>query len=59
MKSTTVILKKDSDKKHSVLFKAETTSLGEQTQAHLDSIYVKRPFSDGVRRIRVTIEEIE
>ena len=49
----TVTLVKDSDKKHSVLFKAV-----EKEQA-LDSVYLKRPFADGVKKIKVTVEVVE
>ena len=50
MPTSTVTLTKDSDKKHSVLFKA-----GDK-EAVLDNLYLRRPFSDGAQEIRVTIE---
>ena len=50
MPTTTITLVKDSDKKHSVLFKT-----GDKDAA-LDNVYLKRPFSDGAQEIRVTIE---
>lgn len=55
-----VTMRKDSDKKHSVLFKTEPESMkGPGDILVLDSAYIKRPFSTDAKRVRVTIEVIE
>jgi hypothetical protein len=50
---SSVTLIKDSDKKHSVLFKAT-----EKDKA-LDSLYLKRPFADGLTEITVTVKGVK
>lgn len=52
-----VILVKDSDKKHSVLFKRQGPD--NPPIAVIDSLYLKRPFSDKAKKIRVTVEVLE
>lgn len=57
-KVATITLVKDSDKKHSVLFKSDSPGSVSEPNV-LDSLYLKRPFSDGVKKIKVTIETVE